>query len=139
MVFHRRSPAALGAVAFLLALPGGGVAVASPVTDALPAIRAVDHEGKGNAAAAKAWRVIAAADASALPDILGRDIYLGFLYGPSRLNPGDPPSRLRPLAVIVADLPAWARDLLRGVFDHFDDLTKLPKQSRVTAGWASHY
>lgn len=70
MVFHRRSPAALGAVAFLLALPGGGVAVASPVTDALPAIRAVDHEGKGNAAAAKAWGVIAAADASALPDIL---------------------------------------------------------------------
>lgn len=70
MVFHRRFPAALNAVAFLLALPGGGVAVASPVTDALPAIRAVDHEGKGNAAAAKAWGVIAAADASALPDIL---------------------------------------------------------------------
>ncbi|MSR27077.1 MAG: hypothetical protein EXS06_08690 [Planctomycetaceae bacterium] len=70
MVSHPRSPAALGAVAFLLALPGGGVAVASPVTDALPAIRAVDHEGKGNAAAAKAWSVIAAADASALPDIL---------------------------------------------------------------------
>ena len=68
MVSHHRSPAALGAVAFLLALPGG--AVASPVTDALPAIRAVDHEGKGNAAAAKAWSVIAAADASALPDIL---------------------------------------------------------------------
>ncbi len=70
MVFHRRFPAALGAVAFLLALPGGGVAVASPVTDALPAIRGVDHEGKGNAAAAKAWGVIAAAEASALPDIL---------------------------------------------------------------------
>ena len=70
MVSHRRSPAALGAVAFLFALPGGGVALASPVTDALPAIRAVDHEGKGNAAAAKAWGVIAAAEASALPDIL---------------------------------------------------------------------
>lgn len=70
MVSHHRFPAALGAVAFLLALPGGGVAVASPVTDALPVIRAVDHEGKGNAAAAKAWSVIAAADASALPDIL---------------------------------------------------------------------
>ena len=48
----------------------GGVAVASPVTDSIPAIRAVDHEGKGNAAAAKAWSVLAAADASALPDIL---------------------------------------------------------------------
>lgn len=70
MVSHHRSPAALGAVAFLLALPGGGIAVAAPITDALPAIRAVDHEGKGNAAAAKAWSVIAAADASALPDIL---------------------------------------------------------------------
>ena len=68
MVSHHRSPAALGAVAFLLALPGG--AVASPVTDALPAIRGVDHEGKGNAAAAKAWGVIAAAEAAALPDIL---------------------------------------------------------------------
>jgi hypothetical protein len=48
----------------------GAVAVASPVTDSLPAILAVDHEGKGNAAAAKAWGVIAAADPSALPDIL---------------------------------------------------------------------
>ena len=48
----------------------GAVAVASPVTDSLPAILAVDHEGKGNAAAAKAWGVIAAADPSALPEIL---------------------------------------------------------------------
>jgi hypothetical protein len=38
--------------------------------EASVAILAVDHEGKGNAAAAKAWGVIAAADASALPDIL---------------------------------------------------------------------
>lgn len=57
-------------VAALLAACAGEIAPASPVTDAIPAIRAVDHEGKGNAAAAKAWAVLAAADASALPDIL---------------------------------------------------------------------
>ena len=45
-------------------------ALASPVSDALPAIRQVDHEGQGNAAAARAWKVLAAADASALPEIL---------------------------------------------------------------------
>lgn len=43
---------------------------AAPVAEALPAIRAVDHEGKGNAAAARAWQVLAAADAEALPEIL---------------------------------------------------------------------
>jgi hypothetical protein len=57
-------------VAALLAACAGEIAPASPVTDAIPAIRAVDHEGKGNAAAAKAWAVLSAADASALPDIL---------------------------------------------------------------------
>jgi hypothetical protein len=60
-------PAAAACAALLLlasALP------AAPVADALPAIRAVDHEGKGNAEAARAWRVLAAADAEALPEIL---------------------------------------------------------------------
>lgn len=57
-------------VAVFLAVCAADGAPASPVTDAIPAIRAVDHEGKGNAAAAKAWAVLAAADASALPDIL---------------------------------------------------------------------
>jgi hypothetical protein len=41
------------------------------VADSLPAILAVDHEGKGNAAATRAWSVVAAAEPSALPAILG--------------------------------------------------------------------
>ena len=30
-----------------------------------------------------------------LPEILAKDVYFGFLFGPSRLNPADGPSRLR--------------------------------------------
>ena len=74
---------------------------------------------------------------AALPDIVGKDLYFGYLHGPSRLNPGDPPSRLRRLEVQYADLPAWARNLMNDDFGEFDALAKLPKQSRATAGWAT--
>ena len=69
MVPFQRFLSGSSVVASLLVF-GGVVAVASPVTDSLTVIRAVDHEGKGNAAAAKAWGVIAAADPSVLPEIL---------------------------------------------------------------------
>ena len=49
--------------------------------------------GKGRSAG----RLLNAELRAVLPEILGRDLYLGFLFGPSRLNPGDPPSRLRDL------------------------------------------
>jgi len=61
-----RPLALLGAAVLLV----GSALAAGPVADSLPAIRAVDHEGRGNTDAARAWRVLAAADAEALPEIL---------------------------------------------------------------------
>ena len=61
-----RLPALLSIALFMAPV---GVTAAT-VADSLPAILAVDHEGKGNGAASKAWSVLAASDASALPDIL---------------------------------------------------------------------
>ena len=43
---------------------------AAPVADAIQTIRAVSGEGKGNAAAAKAWQSLSRADADTLPAIL---------------------------------------------------------------------
>jgi len=62
-----RSFSALIAAALLLAPL---TASAATVAESLPVILAVDHGGKGNAAASKAWSVLAAADSEALPDIL---------------------------------------------------------------------
>lgn len=73
---------------------------------------------------------------AALPEILGQDLYLGFLFGPTRLNPADAPSRLRPLASTGLGLPPWARALMRGDTKEFDWLTSLPDQSHRTMGWA---
>ena len=74
---------------------------------------------------------------AACPDLVARDLYLGFLFGPTRLNPADAPSRLLPLPRMVgAGLPNWARRMMEGSFADFEDLLRLPCQSRVTAGWA---
>jgi hypothetical protein len=48
----------------------GGQVVAAPISDAIQTIRAVGGEGKGNAAAAKAWQTLSQADADTLPTIL---------------------------------------------------------------------
>ena len=48
----------------------GGQVVAAPISDAIQTIRSVGGEGKGNTAAAKAWRSLARSDAAALPVIL---------------------------------------------------------------------
>jgi hypothetical protein len=54
-----------------MAAEGWAAPAADPALEAgLEAIRAVDHEGRGNAAAGTAWNVVAAADAGALPRIL---------------------------------------------------------------------
>lgn len=45
-------------------------ASAATVAESVAAIRAVDHEGKGNAAAAEAWKVLATAPPGALVEIL---------------------------------------------------------------------
>lgn len=47
-----------------------GRADAAPVAESLAAIRAVDHGGQGNAEATRAWRVLSASPAAALPEIL---------------------------------------------------------------------
>lgn len=64
---HRVLPYLVAALA-LVAVPRP--TVAATVAESLAAIRSVDHGGEGNAAAAKAWRVLAAAPATALPEIL---------------------------------------------------------------------
>ena len=74
---------------------------------------------------------------AALPEVTARDLYLGFIFGPSRLNPGDAPSRMLPLPRSDGrGLPSWARSILKGEFRAFDDLSRLPDQSRASAGWA---
>lgn len=60
-------PVVAALAALLLAT---GSASSATVEDALPAILAVDHEGSGNAAAARSWRTLADADPAALPRIL---------------------------------------------------------------------
>ena len=47
-----------------------GAASAATVGESVAAIRAVDHDGKGNAAAAEAWKVLAAAPPGTLTEIL---------------------------------------------------------------------
>ena len=97
--------------------------------------------GKGRSAASLLNRELRAA----LPELLGQDLYPGFLFGPSRLNPADAPSRLRSLPMdgpgrAVEDpppgLPRWARRIMAGDFKEFDELARCPAQSRVTVGWA---
>lgn len=57
-------------LALFLLLPIGMTASAATLDAPLAALRAVQREGIGNEAAADAWRQVAAADASALPQIL---------------------------------------------------------------------
>ena len=59
----------LGWLALTLFAVGSPVS-AAPVADAIQTIRAVSGEGKGNAAAAKAWQTLSQADADTLPAIL---------------------------------------------------------------------
>ncbi len=64
-----RCPSSLVVVGLASAL-AGAPSPAATVGESVAAIRAVDHEGKGNVAAAAAWKVLAAAPPSSLPDVL---------------------------------------------------------------------
>ena len=74
---------------------------------------------------------------AAMPETVSRDLYFGYLFAPSRLNPGDAPSRLMPLPRIVGGgVPAWAQKISESDFTDFEKLLRLPCQSKSTAGWA---
>lgn len=66
---RRCMPRAVAALVVSLAVAPAR-AIPAPVADSLEAIRAVDHGGRGNAAAAEAWRVLAESSPTALPEIL---------------------------------------------------------------------
>ena len=65
---HMR-PLSLGLLGLSIFI-AGGQGLAAPVADAIQTIRAVSAEGKGNAAATKAWQTLSRENADALPAIL---------------------------------------------------------------------
>jgi len=60
----------LGALVILLAFNQSWAVQSPEFADAVQTIRAVGPEGKRNAEASRAWRTLASADATALPDLL---------------------------------------------------------------------
>ena len=73
-----------------------------------------------------------------LPDFVAYDTELGFLFAPSRLNPGDAPSRLRPEAQAAPGAaPRWYRDFMDGDSRLFDAMALLPRQRPRVSGWAT--
>ena len=95
---------------------------------------AIGAAGKGRSCSISLNRILRAH----LPELLARDVYMGFLFIPSRLQPADAASRLRASPVAAgAPLPSWAKGILVGEYGAFDALAALPKQSKGTAGWAS--
>jgi len=72
-----------------------------------------------------------------IPDIIGFDIYPGYLFSPTRIIPADDPSRLRPLRAHGRPYcPDWWIPLQNGDYDLFDYWARLPKQSRDCSEWA---
>jgi hypothetical protein len=72
----------------------------------------------------------------AIPWCIGHDHYPGYDYGPSRLNPSDDPSRLKPLRSPLHPLPAWYHAACAGSLQDLDAWALLPTQKRATASWA---
>ena len=70
-----------------------------------------------------------------LGDIIGLRHYPGYYFAPTRLNPGDHPSRYAAIPTRRA-LPGFFVDAARGNFEAFDRWASLPKQSRRTSNWA---
>ena len=72
-----------------------------------------------------------------LPYILGSNFYPGFDFTPTRINPGDHPSRHRVVPPPRKEQPPWLGDLADGDFLAFDRRAAIPLQSKTTYHWAN--
>ena len=70
-----------------------------------------------------------------VPAIIAHDHYPGYLFSPTRINPGDCPTRDKPLPVPSA-APAWLRSAAAGDLGPFDQWIHLPLQTRAVSEWA---
>ena len=70
-----------------------------------------------------------------LPSIAGSQHYPGYMFAPTRLNPGDYPSRNKELPLPRA-MPQFLADVALGDFSEFEAWTLLPWQCRAVASWA---
>ena len=67
-----------------------------------------------------------------MPDLIGQDHYLGYLFTPTRLNSADHPTRGRVVPPPDASRPQWWDQVPRGEFELFDAFTGLRPQRRST-------
>ena len=68
---------------------------------------------------------------------VARDVYVGLLFVPTRLQPSDGASRLRAEVPRDGRLPRWAVHLMHGNTASFDWLAALPRQTRAASSWAT--
>ena len=71
-------------------------------------------------------------------DIIGLRHYPGYYFAPTRLNPGDYPSRYRPIRKnrLAPDFLAAAA---RGDYQRFDEWAAMPLQMRSVSNWARFF
>ena len=70
-----------------------------------------------------------------LPHIVGCQHYPGYMFAPTRLNPGDCPSRNQDLPAPRA-MPQFLADVAAGSIAEFEAWTQLPLQCRSVSNWA---
>ena len=67
--------------------------------------------------------------------LLGRDLYMGLAFCPTRLNPGDPPSRGRSLPPARKRPPPWLAEAAKGDYATLDEWAAVPLQRRAAGEW----
>ena len=67
---------------------------------------------------------------------LAANVYLGFDFVPTRLNPSDGPSRFRAVPLPRQDVPEWLTAAANGNFEGLDTLAGYPLQRRCCSDWA---
>ena len=72
-----------------------------------------------------------------LPYLLGSDFSPGFDFVPTRLNPGDSPSRGVRLLSTPSPDPPWLHHARTGDLALLDKRRRVGRQSRATVGWAA--
>ena len=71
-----------------------------------------------------------------LGDLLVYDLYLGFLFVPTRLNPSDDPSRFVAVRPPRQPEPPWIGACADGDCGPLDDRLVVPPQTSASAEWA---
>lgn len=71
-----------------------------------------------------------------LGDLIAFDLYLGFLFVPTRLNPSDDPSRFVQVRPPRQPEPAWIAACADGHYELLDERLGVPPQTRAVAEWA---